>query len=65
MLVQLSGYAELELILMLFGAIAITVMLISQRCPTLGVQRYNGGLSDVCWRSVVGKPARIPKGSRE
>ena len=43
MLVQLSGYAELELFLMLFGAIAITVMLISQRCPTLGVQRYNGG----------------------
>ena len=65
MLVQLRGYTELELFLMLFGAIAITVMLISQRCATLDVQRYNGGLSHVCWQSVVGKSARTQQGSRE
>ena len=36
MLVQLSGYTELELFLMPFGAIAITVMLISQRVSDVG-----------------------------
>ena len=65
MLVQLPGYTEVELFPMPFGGIVITVTLIFQQCATLGVQGYNGGLSLVCWRSVVGKPARTPQGSRE
>ena len=56
MLVQLPGHTEVELFPMPFGAIVITVTLIFQKCATLGVQGYNGGLSLVCWRSVKVSP---------